>query len=322
MTRSRLLASTLLLAAPAIACTTNDAGNDTDAITSTSTGNASNPSGSQSGSATSAPGSATDGTVSDSTPTMATATTTTSGTSDGNSTTGEPCLFLNCDDMMNVMSECDSWAQDCPEGQKCTPYIAGGGGSWDAVKCVDVTGTGKPGELCTSEGAASGIDSCVGGVMCWGVDMEGVGTCVAMCTGSPEAGICENGYCTIAGDGILHLCLKDCDPLLQDCPKPAEVCYPIADGFTCAPDASGDEGQANDPCELINGCDKGLMCAEAALVGAGCMPGAALGCCTPFCKFPDGPCPNPDQQCVQYFDPRWFPENDPQLDIGACGVPG
>jgi len=218
------------------------------------------------------------------------------------------------------MLECDNWAQDCPEGQKCTAYIAGGGG-WNALKCVDVTGTDEPGDPCTSEGAVTGIDSCIEGAMCWYVNQEGVGLCVALCTGDPEAPVCsDKGLCTISGLAILNLCLPSCDPLLQDCPGPAGFCYPIADSFTCAPDASGDEGQANDPCEFINVCDEGLMCAEAALVGAGCEPGRA-GCCTSFCKFPDAPCPNPDQQCVQYFDPADLPADDPWLDIGVCGVP-
>jgi hypothetical protein len=320
MTRSRLLASTLLLGALAIGCTINNASNETEASTSTSTTSATNPSGSQSGSVTSAPGSATDGTVSDSTPTMATATTT-SGTSDGTSSTGEPCSFLNCDDMMSDFNECDQWAQDCPEGQKCTAYIAEGTGTWDATKCVEVTGADKPDDKCTSKGFVSGIDSCIKGAMCWGLDMDGVGTCVALCSGSPDAPLCEYGFCTIASGGALSLCLANCDPLLQDCHHPGEVCYPVAEGFSCAPDDLGEEGQANDPCEFINSCDKGLMCADAAFVGAGCMPGVT-GCCTPFCKFPDGPCPNPDQQCVQYFDPAQLPDNDPWLDIGVCGVPG
>ena len=77
--------------------------------------------------------------------------------------------------------------------------------------------------------------------------------------------------------------------------------------------------QANDSCAAINVCDKGLMCADATFVGAGCLD--ALGCCTPFCKFPGGACPNPDQECVQYFDPMQLPENDPQLNIGVCGIP-
>lgn len=79
---------------------------------------------------------------------------------------------------------------------------------------------------------------------------------------------------------------------------------------------------------LVVGCfnnnpgdDPGLMCAYAALVGLGCLEGS-MGCCTPFCMYPDGACPNPDQQCVQYFDPIDLPADDPWLDIGFCGVPG
>jgi len=320
MTRALLLASMLILCALVNACTTSDADTDTNASTSTSTTSATDPTSSQSGSVTSAPASATDGNGSDSTPTMDTATSTTSSNG-GTASTGEPCAFLNCDDVMSDFSECDQWAQDCPEGQKCTAYIAEGGGTWDATKCVEVTGTDKPDDKCTSEGFVSAIDSCIKGAMCWGLDMDGNGTCVALCTGSPEAAICDHGGCSIASGGALSLCLANCDPLLQDCPHPGEACYPLGYGFTCAPDDSGAVGQANDPCESLNACDEGLICHDAAFVGMGCAPGS-LGCCTPFCKFPDGPCPNPDQQCVQYFDPAQFPENDPLLDIGVCGVPG
>jgi len=313
----------LLGSALALGCVIDNAGDTQGATTSTSstTSTTSTTSGDQSGSVTSAPASATDETGSDSAPTMATATSTASTTSADSSSTGAACEFLNCDDMMNGTGDCDHWAQDCPEGQKCAAYIAGGGGAWDAAKCVEVTGTDKPGDACTSEGAASGIDSCIKGAMCWGVDMEGMGTCVALCIGTPDAPVCENkGFCTIAADGTLNLCLPTCDPLLQDCSGAGEVCYPIADGFTCAPDASGEEGQANDVCEFINVCDEGLWCADAPFVGMGC-PADSNSCCTPFCKFPGGLCPNPDQQCVQYFDPVMFPPNDPWLDIGSCGLP-
>ena len=230
-------------------------------------------------------------------------------------------MFLGCGEDY-PKPECDNWAQDCPEGQKCTAYIAGGGSAWDSLKCVEVTGTDQPGDPCTSEGAVSGVDSCIKGAMCWGVNQEGMGTCVALCTGSVEAPVCaDKGLCTISQFSILILCLRSCDPLLQDCANPAEACYPIGDSFDCAPDASGDEGQANDPCEFINVCDKRLMCADVAFVGMGCAQGST-GCCTPFCEFPGGACPNPDQSCVQYFDPAQFPANDPLLDIGVCGVPG
>jgi len=325
MKTSLLLISSLFCSALAIGCA-----KDSDSDSKTSTNPTNNPSGNESGSETgantdaSASASATeDGTSGGSNPSDPTAASMTNpATSETSPTTGTECSFLNCDDMMNVMNECDNWAQDCPDGQKCTAYIAGGGSAWDATKCVDVTGQDNPGDECTSEGAASGIDSCIEGAMCWGVNAEGIGTCVALCTGSPEAASCPApAICTVANQGVLNLCLASCDPLIQDCANPAEVCYPINDGFTCAPDASGEEGQANDPCEFINVCDKGLMCADVAFVGMGCAQGST-GCCTPFCEFPGGACPNADQQCVQYFDPAQLPANDPLLDIGVCGLPG
>ena len=231
------------------------------------------------------------------------------------------CSFLNCDDFVTGLCECDGFDECCPDGEKCTAYISGGGGTWDANKCVDVTGTDEPGDECTSEGAASGIDSCIKGAMCWSVDDMGVGTCVALCTGSSDAPVCADDVtCTIANDGVLNLCLPNCDPLLQDCLDAAEACYPINDGFTCAPDASGEEGQANDACAFINTCDKSLMCADAAIVGAGCEP-PATGCCTPFCEFPDGTCPNPDQKCVQYFVEPFPMKPQNSEDIGVCGIP-
>jgi hypothetical protein len=329
MKNSLLLISSLFCSALAIGCA-KDSETDTKTSTNPTTNNPSGneESGSETGasaSATDGSASATDGSASD--PTMATgsASMTTPGTATEDGTDGgttAACSFLNCDDMQNVMNECDNWAQDCMDGQKCTAYIAGGGGAWDATKCVDVTGMDKPGDECSSEGAASGIDSCEKGAMCWGVNEEGKGTCVALCTGSPDAGVCgDSGFCTIANDGVLNLCLAGCDPLLQDCVGAGEVCYPIADGFTCAPDVLGEEGQEGDPCEFINVCDKGLMCADTAFAGMGCQAGGT-GCCTPFCEFPGGDCPFDDQQCVQYFDPMQFPENDPLLDIGVCGLPG
>ncbi len=295
-----------------VGCFSNNPGDDTQSATTTTGSTTGN---SQSGSVTSAPGSATDETGSDSAPTMATTLTGQGGS------TGEPCGVVGCEDLPSGGWECDPFVQDCPEGQKCAAYIHDDYGFWNAAKCVDVTGTDKPGEPCTSADVASGVDSCIKGAMCWEVDMNGDGFCVAQCTGSNEDPMCEfKTSCTIFAVPALILCLPDCDPLLQDCGQ-GVACYPIEDSFTCTSDESGEVGQANDPCEFINTCDPGLMCADAALVGLGCLEGS-MGCCTPFCMYPDGACPNPDQQCVQYFDPIDLPADDPWLDIGFCGVPG
>jgi hypothetical protein len=151
--------------------------------------------------------------------------------------------------------------------------------------------------------------------------MDGNGTCVALCIGSPEGPTCpDNGTCFV-GQSLPDICLPNCDPLLQDCDVGA-ACYPFNEGFNCAPDASGDSGKANDPCEFINACEAGLHCAAPEFVGAGC-PAGSQGCCTPFCKFPEGACPNPDQQCIPWYDPMDIPPDAPAnaLDIGFCGVP-
>jgi len=191
--------------------------------------------------------------------------------------------------------------------------------SWDATKCVDVTGTDKPGEPCIVEGATSGVDSCIAGAMCWGANEQGIGTCVPLCTGSTEARVCPaHRVCTVSG--VLNLCLPSCNPVLQDCLDPALSCY-LEGGvsFGCYPDVSGEKGQVNDPCEAFAECDEGLTCAGAAFVGVGCAEGS-FACCTPWCEFPDGACPNPDQQCLEVFDSHPAPTPE-YAKIGFCGVP-
>lgn len=294
----------LLTGALALGCTSDKAGNDNDVPMTSTTHDL------QTGSGSSAPGSTNEGSD-DSTPTMATVAMTTLDT------TSEACSSL-CQDMPG---ECNTWEQDCPEGQKCAPYVAFGFG-WNGARCVEVTGMDTPGDPCNTEDPFSGIDNCAKGAICWHVDQNGIGICVALCSGDIDNPFCESaGTCNVAADGFLALCMTRCDPLLQDCPTPAEACYPTdLYDFNCLPDKSGDTGHINDQCEFSNTCDEGLICRDVAFVGMGCMVGSPK-CCTPFCTFPNGACPNPDQQCVQYFDPLVLQPDDPQLEIGVCGVP-
>lgn len=308
MTSPRLLVLSLFASTLTIGCPKNRTDNN-DTQVSSSSGNGSDSVTSAVASTDESQGSA---------PTTAITTTTgTPTTIDSEASLGE-CTTANCSDMMNV-NQCDNWAQDCPEGEKCTAYIPSEGQAWTEAKCVDVTGTDKPGDTCTSTGAASGVDSCIKGAKCWNVDTEGIGTCVALCTGSPATPICDSAS-SCQYSGTLNLCIPYCNPLVQDCPLPDQACYEFGANFSCAPDVSGDDGQANDPCEDLNLCDKGLMCGDATFVGMGCGEGSS-GCCTPFCEFPGGACPNADQECVQYFNPQQFPADDPLLSIGVCGVP-
>jgi hypothetical protein len=220
-----------------------------------------------------------------------------------------------------AVNECDIWSQDCPESEKCMPWANDGGNSWNATKCSPVAASPKQeGDSCTPEGGGvSGVDDCDVASMCWDVDPEsGMGTCVAFCTGSEAAPMCAdpNQSCTIANDGVLILCLPGCDPLIQDCAE-GNGCYPINDGFTCAPDASGpDAGVYQDPCEFINVCDPGLACINAESV-PNCQ--GASGCCSPFCTLGDTDCPT-DTLCEPWYEEGMAP---PGFEtVGICIIPG
>ncbi len=248
-------------------------------------------------------------------PTTTQTTTTAELTSSG--TTYAEDFILKPDAMIG---ECDVWTQNCPPGDKCTAWADLLGGAWNATKCVAVIGDAAPGEPCTApEGALAGIDDCALGAMCWDVDEANHGTCIALCTGTPAAPQCPaNSVCF--NHEPLNLCIPTCDPLLQDCPGD-DLCLPgFIDGqnFTCVLDASGDLGKTNDPCEFANACAKGLMCLDSASASTACDPGST-GCCQPFCKFPGSPCPNPDQQCVQFFDPMDIPPG--YESVGICAIP-
>ncbi|MEM6293443.1 MAG: ribulose phosphate epimerase [Myxococcota bacterium] len=239
--------------------------------------------------------------------------------------TDDGCTFL-CDDPDNPsVAECDLWTQDCDTGEKCMPWANDGGSSWNASKCtMEDSEPGQPGDACTVEGSGvSGVDSCAVGSMCWDVDEENNGTCVAFCGGSAEAAICDDPTtsCIIANDGFLPLCLTVCDPLLQDCGD-GSACYPGDDGFVCVPDASGpDLGAFGDPCEFTNACDPGLLCA-----GAAAVPGCeSARCCTDFCDLSD---PEPavgcgglagGQECVGIFPEGQAPPGSE--DTGFCAIP-
>ena len=235
------------------------------------------------------------------------------------STGSDTCDFI-CESTGGADFECDFWAQDCPEGEKCAPWANDGGNFWNAHKCVPIDpDPDQVGEPCTVEGSGvSGIDSCEGGSMCWNVDPEtNVGTCSPFCVGTINAPTCTDpqDVCIITGDAVLNLCIPTCDPVDPDACPPQQGCYPSYNAFVCAPDASGKEGQTWDACEFTNACDGGRVCVNASDVEF-CDQGAS-GCCAPACDLNDPVCPD-DTVCLPFYESGEAPPG--YGHVGTCGT--
>lgn len=243
----------------------------------------------------------------------------------GTETSGGGSSFITEPEVGGTGVECDLWHQDCPDGTKCMPWANDGGNSWNATTCSPITPKpGRPGEACTVEGSrVSGVDDCALGSMCWFVNADGVGTCVAFCHGSPDTPGCADpeARCSIDGAGVLALCLPTCDPIAPVCPADY-LCAPSsgAGTFLCTLDGSGDSGMYGDPCEFVSACTPGLFCAARTHV-PGCTSG---GCCSEFCDINLG-----DAQCTgaaegQRCLPWWADPTHAPLGlehVGLCGVP-
>ena len=170
-------------------------------------------------------------------------------------------------------------------------------------------------------------DTCDVSGLCYDIDPDtGVGTCIEMCSGSPDnAGCPITGWeCKQNGGGVLPLCLPECTPLPETCPE----CVDCPDGLNCVAALAGDtlvgftcfppaaEGTIGESCQCANCCATGLMCTDAEVYGQGC---AYDLCCTEYCDITDlaFTCAGPGQQCVALFEPT-----DPVwAHVGACMVP-
>lgn len=219
-------------------------------------------------------------------------------------------------------AECDLWAQDCPPGNKCAPYDKDGDGIHDTPRCVPVDGApDQAGDDCSIAGSiASGIDSCDLGLMCWNVDGENKGRCVAMCAGSPQDPKCPDGLlCDVSNGGALLLCVTTCDPLTPSCPQ-GQICLPggpSQDYFICDVDASGDLGGYGDMCAYVNVCDAGLLC-----LGSASVPGCkSEGCCSEYCDLSlDVPaCSGEGQVCLAFYGGDPAPPG--YENVGVCSLP-
>jgi hypothetical protein len=225
-----------------------------------------------------------------------------------------------------ISFECDVFRQDCPLGEKCTPWASDGGPTWNGTKCMpvvdDPAGSGEP---CHVQGSpTSGLDDCDRRSMCFYVDPETLeGTCTPFCAGDEADPQCDRGrFCPLLADSALALCLPLCSPHQQDCPA-GQACYPSMGEWVCSPDLSGDTGAYGDPCRSIMQCDPGLAC-----VAASAVPWDACGdiaCCTEICDLDD---PAGDLQCMGAPEgvtcQPWYLDGEAPAgleDLGACALP-
>lgn len=213
-------------------------------------------------------------------------------------------------------AECDTWTQNCPEGQKCVSY---GDEAWEGTTCVPVVpDPGQPGDPCVIfDHGLSGVDTCDAGSTCWflyiGKGLEG--RCISNCTGSPGEPACAdpNGFCSWLSDNEFspNLCFRTCNPLAPDCAGD-DLCipfeYPI-DTFFCAPPGPGTAKPLGAMCDTSAAdCEPGMFC------GYTCDPG--LLCCTAFCDLNAPVCPASTPQCLPWYAPGEAPPEF--VNVGAC----
>lgn len=217
--------------------------------------------------------------------------------------------------------QCDIFAQNCPDGEKCMPWADDGGSSWNATRCTPIAEDPVDiGGACEAVGGGlSGVDDCVRGAMCWGVDDTGMGHCVEQCSCTADTPVCAtpNTACVITNADVLALCLGVCNPLDPEACEDGNGCFPVGGLFHCAPDASGGTGAPGDACAFLNACDPGTFCASTNSV-----PGCAgsPGCCSSLCTVGESDACLDGQECVPWYEDGLEPDDCLGL-VGACTVP-
>lgn len=209
--------------------------------------------------------------------------------------------------------ECDFFAQDCPDQQKCVPWSNTGAPVLNASKCVPLQPEpSQPGEPCVAEASGfSGVDNCALGSFCFNVDPRALeGVCVSLCQGAADQPTCpeEGVWCHLVD--AAPLCLRRCDPLADDCDS-GQGCYPEGADFVCL--LAGNVIGPGVECERVNDCVSGMFCAHASL-SPEC---AGDGCCVEFCDTtgPSGQCFDANATCTPLADP---PPGPTWENLGVC----
>ncbi len=212
---------------------------------------------------------------------------------------------------------CDPFAQDCAEGEKCSPVSIEPNGFYDHYRCVPVMPPAlPPGAPCQmQEGTATGLDDCALGSFCAFVEPSTLqGTCVAMCTGSENRPVCAgDGYDCVSWGQELFVCIQSCNPLDEmPCPE-GHVC--TFGGGTdlpwCRPDDGTSSAQPGDPCGRGGSCGP-LGCASEEVDPNCPHPG---GCCSVWCDLEAPQCPR-GTACTEAFPNAGLPPG--WANVGMC----
>lgn len=226
--------------------------------------------------------------------------------------------FIQNPDASCSVSQCDVWAQDCPRGEKCSPFSSNGDGTFGGCsdsRCAplsaDPQGIGEP---CTvEEGPWSGVDDCDVGAFCWNVDAQtNQGVCVAMCMGSEANPVCEDDALScfqLSGSSVIA-CVPSCDPLAPECPAAMTCAMGLGNDYAplCISQSLNVPTGTATECEYPLGCGSGFACVAAASV-PGC---TGESCCTPVCDLETPECPPEQSVCAQ------VPSTS--AGIGACVI--
>ncbi len=184
---------------------------------------------------------------------------------------GSSCMQLSPESDFFCLPLCRTSAGSCGSGGTCVALGEGGLGGCVGAACDPVLRAGcAAGQGCYWDepslgyaclpagsgpaGAACALDSdCLPGLTC-------AGTCVRYCRpgapGSPCSG--EGATCRDYRGTGFGACVNDlCDPRAQDCPDPADACYPAEAGYFCHEPGAVADGLT---CTALTDCRKGSTC--------------------------------------------------------------
>lgn len=210
----------------------------------------------------------------------------------------------------------------CFDDERCMPW---GYEVWDNMRCSPIyENPGQPGDPCEVRGhAASGLDSCDEGSICWDVDpATNQGTCAAMCDGFLPNPICAEGTdCLLVRASVLAVCLPTCEPLADACGE-GHACLPSFSGFACMWMGLSENVAVGGSCDDVYDCQPGLVCVGLTSTASEetCYPGTDPGVCVPYCDLsapdPTVVCPNPSDVCLPYAEEGSLPPR--YEDVGLC----